>query len=163
MDELLCLSATRQASLIRERKLSSRELVEGRLRQICRINPEINAAVDLLAESALIQARLADEAIERGESVGPLHGVPFSIKDSIEMAGTRTTAGTVGRRESRPSTEDAAVVARLRAAGSIPIAKTNLPDPLFAFETDNLIFGRTNNPLPPHADLRRQKRRGSRR
>jgi amidase len=146
MDELLCLSATGQASLIREHKVSSRELVDAHLRQIGRINPQINAVVDLLAEGALVQARLADEAVARGDVIGPLHGVPFSIKDSLEVAGTRTTAGTLGRREAAPSLEDATVVSRLRAAGAIPIAKTNLPDLLFAFESDNLIFGRTNNP-----------------
>jgi amidase len=146
MDELVCLSATRQASLIREHKVSSRQLVDAHLRQIGRINPDTNAVVDLLAESALSQARLADEALAHGGAIGPLHGVPFSIKDSLEVAGTRTTAGTWGRREAERSPEDATVVARLRAAGAIPIAKTNLPDLLFAFESDNLIFGRTNNP-----------------
>src|SRR5208283_5023779 len=78
--------------------------------------------------------------------IGPLHGVPFSIKDSLELAGTVCTAGTLGRRTAPPSAADATLVSRLRAAGAIPIAKTNLPDLLFAFETDNLLFGRTNNP-----------------
>src|SRR5208282_2762744 len=77
---------------------------------------------------------------------GPLHGVPFSVKDSIELAGTVSTAGTIGRRGAAPSTSDATLVARLRNAGAIPIAKTNLPDLLFAFESDNLLFGRTDNP-----------------
>jgi amidase len=149
MEELLGFPATRQASLIRERKVSSRELVEEHLRQIASINPTINAVVDLFAESALIQAAAADKAIARGEAVGHLHGVPFSIKDSLEVAGTRTTAGTVGRREAPPSVEDATLVTRLRSAGAIPLAKTNLPDLLFAFESDNLLFGRTNNPYDP--------------
>src|SRR5262249_53712989 len=73
-------------------------------------------------------------------------GVPFSIKDSIEVEGTVCSAGTLGYRNSPLSLRDAAVVARLRAAGAIPLARTNLPDLLFAFESDNLIFGRTNNP-----------------
>jgi amidase len=77
---------------------------------------------------------------------GPLHGVPFSIKDSIEVAGTVSTAGTLGRKGAAPSTEDATLVARLRGAGAVPIARTNLPDLLFAFESDNLLFGPTNNP-----------------
>jgi amidase len=76
----------------------------------------------------------------------PLAGVPFSIKDSIEVEGTVCTAGTLGRKSAAPSIRDATVVARLRAAGAIPIARTNLPDLLFAFESDNLIRGRTNNP-----------------
>jgi amidase len=105
--------------------------------------------VELLPESALAQARIADKMIARGEAVGPLHGVPFSIKDSIDVAGTRTTAGTLGYRDAPPSLADATVVSRLRQAGAIPIAKTNLPDLLFAFESDNLLFGVTNNPYDP--------------
>ncbi|MGB6946999.1 MAG: amidase [Bryobacteraceae bacterium] len=146
MDELLALSATRQATLIRTRQISSLELIQAHLRHIARVNPNINAVVELLAERALAEARQTDEAMARGESTGPFHGVPFSIKDSLELAGTVCTAGTLGRRDAAPSTEDAAVVTRLRRTGAIPIAKTNLPDLLFAFESDNLLFGATNNP-----------------
>jgi len=146
MDELLVLSATRQAALIRARKISSRELIETHLQQIARVNPLINAAVEVLGERALLEARQADDAMARGEASGPFHGVPFSIKDSLELEGTICTAGTVGRRHALPCTEDAAAVARVRRAGAIPIAKTNLPDLLFAFESDNLLFGATNNP-----------------
>jgi amidase len=144
--ELLRISGTRQAALIRDRQVSSLELVRAHLDRICEVNPRINAAVEVLAETAQADARAADGMLARGEATGPLHGVPFSIKDSIEVAGTRSTAGTLGRREALRSTEDAAVVARLRHGGAIPIAKTNLPDLLFAFESDNLLFGRTNNP-----------------
>jgi amidase len=84
--------------------------------------------------------------LKSGERVGPLHGVPFSVKDSIDVAGIPTTAGTVGFQNSPPANRDATLVARLRQAGGIPLCKTNLPDLLFSFETDNLIFGRTNNP-----------------
>jgi amidase len=142
VDEILTLSATRQAALIRKREISSLELVRAHLRQICAVNPKINAAVEVLAETAEAQARAADAAPARG----PLHGVPFSIKDSIEVAGTVCTAGTWGRKNAVPSIEDAVLVTRLREAGGIPIAKTNLPDLLWAFESDNLLFGRTNNP-----------------
>lgn len=148
-NEVLHLSGTRQTTLIRERKLSSTDLVEAHLQQIARVNPEIHAAVAVFPEHALELARRADEDLARGRPLGPLHGVPFSVKDSIELEGTACTAGTWGRRAAAASQEDAAVVARLRAAGGIPIAKTNLPDLLFAFETDNLIFGRTNNPYDP--------------
>ncbi len=151
MNELLALSATRQAALIRTRQISSLELIQAHLRQIARVNPNINAVVELLSERALAEARQADDALARDESVGPFHGVPFSIKDSLELEGTVCTAGTLGRRNAAPSAEDAAVVARLRRAGAIPIAKTNLPDLLFAFESDNLLFGATNNPY----DLKR--------
>ena len=146
MNELLQLSATKQAALIRDRKLSSRELIAAHLEQICRINPALNAAVQVFEDEAVAEARTADAAIARGEPTGPLHGVPFTIKDSIELAGRVCTAGTLGRKAAMPSREDATLVRRLRSAGAIPIAKTNLPDLLFAFESDNLIFGATNNP-----------------
>lgn len=122
------------------------ELIEAHLSHIAVVNPSINAVVELLAGRALDQARAADQALSRGESAGPLHGVPFSVKDSIEVEGTRCTAGTVGRATAPLSAVDATLVARLRQAGAIPVAKTNLPDLLFAFESDNLLFGRTNNP-----------------
>jgi len=142
MSELTTYSATQQARLIRERRVSSRELVTAHLERIAQINPKINAAVEVLAESALAAAAAADSSEPRG----PLHGVPFSIKDSLELAGAVATAGTLGRKNAAASTEDATLVGRLRRAGAIPIAKTNLPDLLFAFESDNLIFGATRNP-----------------
>jgi amidase len=142
MNEVLALSAVEQARLIRERKICSAELVEAHLRHIERVDPSIHAVTELLAEQAMEEARAADNAPARG----PFHGVPFSIKDSIELAGTVCTAGTVGRRGAARSTEDAVLVSRLRGAGAIPIAKTNLPDLLFAFESDNLLYGCTNNP-----------------
>ncbi|MBV8729670.1 MAG: hypothetical protein JO336_07660, partial [Acidobacteriia bacterium] len=128
MNELLRFSAARLACLIRERKVSAAEVMEAHIAHIAEVNGEINAVVELLAESARAQARLADDAVARGAQLGPFHGVPFSVKDSLEVARTRCTAGTVGRRTAPLSTEDAAVVARLRRAGAIPIAKTNLPD-----------------------------------
>jgi len=142
MTELITYSATRQARLIRERRISSRELVAAHLERIAAINPKLNAAVEVLAESALAAAAAADASEPRG----PLHGVPFSIKDSLELAGSVVTAGTLGRKNAPPSAEDATLVERLRRAGAIPIARTNLPDLLFAFESDNLIFGATRNP-----------------
>jgi amidase len=134
------------ARLIRERQISSRELVAAHLDHIRNINPALNAVVDLLSDSALSDAQAADEKLARGEPPGPLHGVPISIKDSIDVRGTKCTAGTLGRKHAAPAQRDATLVARLREAGAIPIAKTNLPDLLFAFESDNLIYGRTNNP-----------------
>jgi amidase len=147
MNGLLPLSAKQQAALIRARQISSVELVEAHLDHISQVNPRINAAIDVLADSAIAGARAADQSLARkDEVIGPLHGVPFSIKDSIELAGTMCTAGTSGRARAPKSASDATLVARLRGAGAIPIAKTNLPDLLFAFESDNLLFGRTNNP-----------------
>lgn len=134
------------AEAIRTRRISATELMTAHLAQIERLNPSINAVAELLAESALQAAGAADDQSRRGASNGPLHGVPFSVKDSIDVKGVRSTAGTLGRKKAESAKEDATLVARFRAAGGIPIAKTNLPDLLFSFESDNLIFGRTNNP-----------------
>jgi amidase len=146
MDEILSFSATRQARLVRQRSISSVELVRAHLERIAAVNPRIHAVIEVLAAPALAAARAADEALARGTEAGPLGGVPFSVKDSIELSGAVCTAGTVGRRGAPPSREDATLVARLREAGAIPIARTNLPDLLFAFESDNLLFGATCNP-----------------
>src|ERR1700685_150369 len=134
------------ARMIQERHISSVELIAAHLDRVRTIDPAINAVVDLLADSALREAELADAKLARGEACGPLHGVPISIKDSIDVQGTKCTAGTLGRKNAAPAQRNATLVHRLRAAGAIPIAKTNLPDLLFAFESDNLIYGRTNNP-----------------
>ena len=143
---MLNQSAARLAKRIREREISSVELVSAHLERIQQLNPAINAVVELLSDSALRAARSADTKLANGEPCGPLHGVPFSIKDSIDVQGTKCTAGTLGRKNALAADRDATLVHRLRAAGAIPIAKTNLPDLLFAYESDNLIYGRTNNP-----------------
>ena len=142
MHDILALPGTQQARLIRERAITSTELITAELARIDEVNPALNAAIEILRESALAAAREVDS----GKLTGPLAGVPFSIKDSIEVAGTICSAGTLGYRDNAPSAHDATLVARLRAAGAIPVARTNLPDLLFAFESDNLIFGRTSNP-----------------
>jgi amidase len=146
MDKVLALSGTQQAALIRDGELSSRALIEAHLARIDEVNPALNAVVEVLRDSALCEAQAVDRRRAAGEPMRPLEGVPFSIKDSIEVAGTVCTAGTLGFRNAAPSKEDATLVARLRSAGAIPLARTNLPDLLFAFESDNLIHGRTNNP-----------------
>ena len=142
MHDVLALSGTQQARLIREGAISSFDLISAHLARIDEVNPSLNAAVEILCESALRSARDVD--VRKPDT--PLAGVPFSVKDSIEVAGTVCSAGTLGYRNNPRSAQDATLVAKLRAAGGIPIARTNLPDLLFAFESDNLIFGRTNNP-----------------
>jgi len=139
-------SAVAMAKMIRQCEISSAELITAHLERIQHVNPSINAITDLLADSALLQAEAADRMLAAGDACGPLHGVPFSIKDSIDVEGRTTSAGTIGRKNAPPALQDATLVQRLRSAGGIPIAKTNLPDLLFAFETDNLIFGPSNNP-----------------
>ncbi len=139
-------SAATMAKMIRERRISSVELITEHIHRIEQVNPQINAVVELLSDSALRDARTADQRLAAAEPCGPLHGVPISIKDSIDVQGTKSTAGTLGRKNAAAADRDSTLVHRLRAAGAIPVAKTNLPDLLWAFESDNLIYGRTNNP-----------------
>jgi amidase len=146
MNQVLALSAVAQGRLIRDGAISSAELVDAHLARIDQVNPALNAVVEVLRDTARAAAEIADQRRRDGASLGPLDGVPFSVKDSIEVAGTVCTAGTVGLQNAPPSPRDATLVARLRAAGAIPIARTNLPDLLFAFESDNLLRGRTSNP-----------------
>src|SRR4051794_8459060 len=146
MHNVLPLSGTRQAELIRLGEVASAELVRAHLSRIDAVNPALNAAIEILREPALREAAAVDSRRAAGKTLRPLEGVPFSIKDSIEVEGTVCSAGTLGHQHAAPSKRDATLVARLRGAGAIPVARTNLPDLLFAFESDNLIFGRTNNP-----------------
>ena len=123
---------------------SSLEVVDACLERIAAVNPRINAVV-ALADDARARAREADAAVARGDALGPLHGVPFTIKDSLDTAGVVTTAGTIGWRDRVPA-RDATVVARLREAGGILLGKTNTPEFTWANETDNDVYGRTSNP-----------------
>ena len=137
-------SAAGLARAIRERELSSREVVEAHLREIARINPEIHAVVRLAPDALELAAR-ADERLARGVVDGPLHGVPFTAKDSLDTAGLVTTAGTIGWRDRVPA-RDATVIARVRAAGAILLGKTNTPEFTWSDETDNDVYGLTRNP-----------------
>lgn len=148
MDALVFESARSLARMIRERQVSSVEVVQAHLDRIEAVNPVLNSVVLVLADSALDRARELDSALSRGEVAGPLHGVPVTIKDAVETAGVTTTGGTLGRSGFVPSA-DATVVARYKRAGAIVIGKTNMPELSAAGETDNLVFGRTNNPYDP--------------
>lgn len=140
------MSATRLAELVREKKVSSQEVVEACLARIAAVNPRINAVVQLCAERALREAKEADALLARGQLRGALHGVPMTIKDSFDTAGVVSTGGTLGRKDHIPG-RDATVVARLRAAGAILLGKTNTPEfTLGGSATDNLIYGLTRNP-----------------
>jgi len=145
MDELIYASATSLAQAIRDKRVSSQEVVEAYIHRIEAVNPQLNAVVQLTADTALTQARQADVALARGEINGPLHGVPITIKDSFDTEGVISTAGTKGRASYVPQ-QDATAVARMRAAGAILLGKTNLPELSLAYESNNLIYGRTNNP-----------------
>jgi amidase len=145
MDEIIYASATEIARAIREKEVSSEEAVEAYLARINEVNPKLNAFVQLTADAARTRARKADAATARGESWGPLHGVPVSIKDAFETAGIVSAGGTKGRAEYVPQ-EDAAGVARYKAAGAVVLGKTNVPEVSLAFESDNLVYGQTKNP-----------------
>jgi len=145
MSDLTLLSAVSMAEQIRQKKLSPVELVEAHLAKIARLNPQLNAFVLLLEEQTREAARQAEAAVMNGEVLGPLRGVPVTVKDSFDMGGLPTLCGSkfrIGHRASR----DATAVARLRSAGAIVLGKTNCPEFLSNYETDNYITGRTNNP-----------------
>lgn len=145
MDKLIFESAARLAEAIRHKEISSQELVQSCLNRIAKVNPQLNAVVQLTADTALARAREADAALARGEIWGVLHGVPMTIKDSLDTAGVISTGGIVGRSNFVPK-KDATVVARLKEAGAILLGKTNTPELTLSFETDNQIYGRTHNP-----------------
>ena len=145
MADIIYQSAKSIAQAIQDREVSAVEVVQAHLDRIEEVNDRLNAVVKLCAERALEEARDADAALERGESKGPLHGVPMTLKDSLDTEGVVTTGGTLGRRTFVPE-RDATVAARLRAAGAILLGKSNTPEITFAGETDNLVYGRTNNP-----------------
>jgi aspartyl-tRNA(Asn)/glutamyl-tRNA(Gln) amidotransferase subunit A len=150
--EICYMSAVEMAEAVKSRKLSPVEIMDAVLSRIERLNPKVNAYCTLLAESATKQAGEAENIIMKGEELGPLHGVPFSIKDLTFTKGIRTTFGSKIYENFIPD-KDAIVVERLRAAGAIMLGKTNTPEFGFMGVTDNLIFGPTHNPwnLQRHA------------
>src|SRR5262245_25901439 len=133
------------AEMIRRRALSPVELIRAVLERIERLNPRLGAYVLVHAERALAEARAAEQAVMAGRSLGPLHGVPISIKDNLWTSGERTTYGSRLMAEFVP-TEDAPAVAGLRAAGAILIGRTNLPEFAWRGSTDNPLFGESRNP-----------------
>lgn len=144
MDTLFA-SAAEIAAAIRSRELSAVEVLDSCLRRISELNPTLNAIVTMDADAARARARAADAALARGESWGPLHGVPFTLKDAHSTAGMRTTAGCKELEENIPD-HDSTVTARLKAAGGVLIGKTNVPPMLDDWQSCNPIFGRTANP-----------------
>ena len=145
-DELSWLPATTLAGMIRRKKVSPVEVVNAILARIEALNPVLNAFVTLTADQARREARAAERALgKRGARLGPLHGVPFSVKDLVITRGVRTTFGSPLYRDNVP-TEDAPIVARLKAAGGIMLGKTNTPTMGWIGATHNLLFGITRNP-----------------
>ena len=143
--DLCFTTATELARLLREKKVSAKEVMEAHLAQIDRINPKVNAIVTLLAEQAMNQASAADDALARGETVGPLHGIPIAHKDLVSTKGIRTTSGSPIFKDFIPDVDDL-IVERLKKAGAITIGKTNTPEFGAGSQTYNTVFGETLNP-----------------
>ena len=138
-------TATAQANAIAARTLSSTELFDAHLCRIERLNPAVNAVCTQMVEPARAQARLADAATARGESLSPLHGLTITVKDAIATAGMRSTGGSTALRDHVP-TADAQAVAAVKRAGAIVFGKTNLPEWSGDWQAFNEMFGTTNNP-----------------
>jgi Asp-tRNA(Asn)/Glu-tRNA(Gln) amidotransferase A subunit family amidase len=145
MNDLIFLSAVSMAEKIRKKEISPVELVDAHLAQIERLNSRLNSFVQVDAERARHAARDAASAGLNRASLGPLHGVPISIKSSFNVEGLRCEAGT-RLRTGFVARQDAVLVARLKNAGAIILGMTNTPELLMAWETDNLLYGRTNSP-----------------
>src|ERR1700739_184658 len=148
MGEIWQLSATELAQRIASRQLSSVEVVDAHLNSTDAVNPALNAVVRVLADQARAEAASADRRLSAGEKIGPLHGVPFTVKENIDMAGLPTTWGVPALAQAI-TPADAPVVERMRAAGAIPIGRTNLPDMALRIHTTSSLHGLTRNPWHP--------------
>lgn len=141
------LSATELSRQMSQGELSSKEVVRAHLERIEALNPALNAFVEVYSKRALADAARCDEERARGAARGPLHGLPISVKECIDVAGEPTTLGLNNRRAIAET--DAAIVTVLREAGAIPLGRTNNPQVLLSHETSSPRFGRTNNPFDP--------------
>ena len=146
MDELLDSTLQTIGEAIKSKRVKSTDVVRGFLDRVEKVNPQLNALVYSTAEQAMKLADRADKALQNQEAIGKLHGIPITIKDSLDTKDTITTWGTLGRKDFRPG-RDATVVARLRDQGAILMGKTNTPEFTLSFQTSNLVYGATNNPF----------------
>jgi len=145
MAALHYLSLVKLVERIRTRAISPREVVDQHLERIAELQPRLNAFVHMDVAGACEQAQAAETAVMRGEPSGPLRGVPLTVKSCIDVAGWPCAAGSLLRKENIPNC-DAVLVQRLRTAGAILLGSTNTPEFLMAYETDNLLAGKTSNP-----------------
>ena len=150
-------SARAMAAAVAGKEISARELMDLHLARIAEVNPAVNAVVSLDEERARAGAAEADERLARGEPIGPLHGLPHAFKDTHEVAGWRTTFGSPLRADDVPK-RDELVVERIRAAGVVPIGRTNVPEWAAGSHTFNPIFGITGNPYDLNLVRRRLER-----
>ncbi len=147
-EELWSRGAVELAGAIRRREVSSREVVQAHLDRIAAVNDRVNAVVQVLADEALAAAEAADRAVQGGGDLGALHGVPCTVKENIDLAGTATTWGLAALAQA-VAPIDSPQVERIRGAGAIPIGRTNLPDMALRVNTDSQLHGRTRNPWDP--------------
>jgi Asp-tRNA(Asn)/Glu-tRNA(Gln) amidotransferase A subunit family amidase len=145
MDKIILGTIAEIVAGIRGKTFSPVEVVEAHLERVAEVQPKLNAFVHLDAEGARRQARAAEAAVMRGDGLGPLHGVPVTIKSCMDVAGWPAAAGSLLRKD-YVAQGDAPLVARLRAAGAILLGNTNTPEFLMAYETDNSLNGKTSNP-----------------
>ena len=145
MSELCFREATELARQVRSREVSAVEVMSAHLAQIERLNPHVNAIITLLPERAMAAAAAADDALTRGDAIGPLHGLPIAHKDTTITKGIRTTFGSPIFHDFVPD-QNALIIERLHAAGAIPIGKTNVPEFGAGSNTFNPVFGATRNP-----------------
>jgi len=139
------MSTKQLAGLLRDKKLSAVEAVQMYIKRQTAVNDKLNAVVTNCFDRALDEAKALDAKAAKGEFAGPLHGVPITIKDSLDTAGVISTGATVGRQQYVPA-KDATVVARVRKAGAILLGKTNTPEFATDVYTTNAVFGPTRNP-----------------
>lgn len=144
-DDVTLWTAREQAAAVATGRITSRELLEAFLARIDAVNPSVNAVVTIDADGARHAADAADAAVEEGAPLGPLHGLPITVKDALETAGMRSTGGAVELTDNVPD-RDAPAVAAVKAAGAIVVGKTNLPRWSGDIQAFNEIFGTTNNP-----------------
>ena len=145
MSELNWMTAVELAARIKRGELSAVELLTAHLRQIEKVNPQVNSIVTYLPEMALELAKAADEKQARGEALGILHGLPIAHKDLFETKGIRTSMGSLVFADYVPESDDL-IIARLRRAGCITLGKTNVPEFGAGSHTFNPVFGATRNP-----------------
>jgi amidase len=145
MAELWAHSASELAAMIGGKEVSSAEVVEAHLQRIEAVNPTVNAVTRVLADEARAAATAADRALAEGEPLGPLHGVPFTVKQNIDLVGSSTNWGLPAFAEALPEV-DSPVVERMKGAGAIPIGRTNCPDMALRVHSDSTLYGLTRNP-----------------
>ncbi len=145
MEDIISQSAKKLAASIANKELSSTELVSACIKQIETVNPKINAVVQCYPERALLEAKEKDALLSKNKPLGPLHGVPFTLKDVYNTQGDKVVAGCTALTDN-VATDDATIVKRLKQAGAILLGKTNTPELECGADTDNLVYGKTSNP-----------------